>query len=142
MLHRDIKPSNLLLASPSGPAYLADFGIAWHAEDPESESAAAKITDVGTTCYRAPELLFGHGGYGEGVDMWAAGCVVAEAEKAGKSLFDAGDLGSELALIKSIFTTMGTPDEDTWPVSGVVPCGMIPCCCRRLIAVVGAQDLP
>ena len=130
MLHRDVKPSNLLLLSPEGPAYLADFGIAWraahahaHAErqpsNGDSEPPGNKITDVGTSCYRAPELLFGWGGYGEGVDLWAAGCVVAEVERGGKELFDAGDAGSELALIKSIFEGLGTPDDEgrRWPVS-------------------------
>jgi hypothetical protein len=33
-----------------------------------------------------------------------------------RTLFDSGDLGSELALIKSIFETCGTPDVDVWPV--------------------------
>ena len=117
ILHRDIKPSNLLLASPSGPAYLADFGIAWRAGDPDSEPSENKITDVGTTSYRPLELLFGVSGYDATLDLWAAGCVVAEALRGGQSLFDAGELGSELALIKSIFETLGTPDENTWPVS-------------------------
>ena len=116
ILHRDVKPSNILLASLDGPSYLADFGIAWHADDPDSEPGDDKITDVGTTCYRAPELLFGHKGYTEAIDLWAAGCVVAEAIQGGKSLFDAGDLGSDLALIRSIFTTLGTPDDEMWPV--------------------------
>ena len=37
------------------------------------------------------------------------------------TLFDAGELGSELALVKSIFETFGTPDEDTWPESKDLP---------------------
>ena len=100
-----------------GPAYLADFGIAWSTVDPESEAADAKITDVGTTCYRPPELLFGDRAYGTSLDMWAAGCVVAEmARNQHYQLFDAGPLGSELGLIKSIFTSLGTPNERIWPV--------------------------
>ena len=115
IIHRDIKPSNILLASPAGPAYLADFGIAWHGDDQDSEPANEKITDVGTTCYRPPELLFGNTSYGKSLDLWAAGCVVAEALQ-GSSLFEAGDLGSELALLRSIFQTLGTPNDDLWPV--------------------------
>jgi cyclin-dependent kinase len=118
VVHRDIKPSNLLLKTLDGPAYLADFGIAWHKGDPDSEPWDEKITDVGTTCYRPPELMFGNKSYGEKLDIWAAGCVVAEAFH-GKSLFDAGELGSDLALIRSIFMTLGTPDDETWPVSQV-----------------------
>ncbi|KAL9122992.1 MAG: hypothetical protein Q9187_000450 [Circinaria calcarea] len=116
VIHRDVKPSNILLASLSGPAYLADFGIAWMDGDAASEPTDAKITDVGTTSYRPPELLFGHTGYGCSLDLWAAGCVVAEAVTDGRrALFDAGPLGSELALIQSIFKTLGTPTDETWP---------------------------
>lgn len=118
ILHRDIKPSNILLAAPNGPAYIADFGIAWSSSDQEAEPANEKILDVGTTCYRPPELLFGGSSYGTELDMWAAGCVVAQVLCLGsETLFDAGDLGSELALIKSIFETLGTPNLETWPVS-------------------------
>ncbi|KAL9606618.1 MAG: hypothetical protein Q9179_000204 [Wetmoreana sp. 5 TL-2023] len=117
IIHRDIKPSNILLASPDGPAYIADFGIAWMGGDKGSEPADQKITDVGTTAYRPPELLFGHKGYGSALDLWAAGCVVAEvvAGPPHQSLFDSGPLGSDLALIQSIFKTLGTPTDETWP---------------------------
>lgn len=123
MIHRDVKPSNILLCNPDGPTYLSDFGIAWSPHDQASEPSNNKITDVGTACYRPPELLFGWGGYGCELDLWAAGCVVAEAaslmrsENSGETLFDAGDVGSELALIQSIFQKMGTPDVHVWPVS-------------------------
>lgn len=122
MIHRDIKPSNIMLKSMDGPVYLIDFGIAWSPEDKDSESADSKITDVGTTCYRPPELLFGHQSYDSSLDMWAAGCVIAEVVKTGHvPLFDAGSLGSELALIKSIFTTLGTPNDETWPSASTYP---------------------
>ena len=117
IIHRDIKPSNILLASLSGPAYLSDLGIAWSPSDSASEPLGEKILDVGTTSYRPPELLFGNQKYGAKLDMWAAGCTAAQVvclEE--KTLFDSGDLGSELALIKSVFETLGTPDLDVWPV--------------------------
>ncbi|KAL6235975.1 hypothetical protein BDW75DRAFT_126474 [Aspergillus navahoensis] len=122
LIHRDIKPSNILVDSPSGPAYLADFGIAWREGSVGAEPADKKITDVGTTCYRAPEVLFGLKRYGTALDLWAAGCVVAEAIAVGhKQLFDAGPVGSDLSLIQSIFTTLGTPDERTWPETEKLP---------------------
>lgn len=37
------------------------------------------------------------------------------------TLFEAGGLGSELALVKSIFETLGTPDEEIWPECGRFP---------------------
>lgn len=123
IIHRDIKPSNILLASPSGPAYLADFGISWMPGDEGSEPVHNKITDVGTTSYRPPELLFGNAAYDESLDMWAAGCVVAEAVTfKDSSLFDSGPLGSELALIQSIFKTLGTPTSSVWPVCLLSQC--------------------
>ena len=80
--------------------------------------------DVGTTSYRPPELLFGKQWYDSSLDMWAAGCVAAQVVSLGsQTLFDSGDLGSDLALIKSIFSTLGTPDLKIWPVSlsGLAP---------------------
>ncbi|KAK5944636.1 mitogen-activated protein kinase [Knufia obscura] len=122
IIHRDIKPSNILLKSMDGPAYLIDFGISWAEGDPDSEDPAKKMTDVGTTAYRPPEILFGHRAYDSSLDMWAAGCVVAEmVTKDHSQLFDAGDLGSELALIKSIFSTLGTPTDDDWPSAKKYP---------------------
>jgi cyclin-dependent kinase len=122
IIHRDIKPSNILLSTPSGPAYLADLGIAWSPHDGASEPADEKILDVGTTCYRPPELLFGHTSYGLKLDMWAAGCVAAQIVCLNEdTLFDAGDLGSELALIRSIFQTIGTPNLEIWPEAENMP---------------------
>lgn len=118
IIHRDVKPSNILLASPTGPAYLSDFGIAWSPTDDASEPASDKHHEVGTTSYRPPELLFGDHAYSTTLDLWAAGCVAAQVLCLGaRTLFDAGDLGSELALIRSIFQTLGTPNVQTWPVS-------------------------
>lgn len=118
VIHRDIKPSNILLKSLTGGVVIADFGIAWKEGDPNSEKADCKITDIGTTCYRAPELLFGYKKYGVSVDMWAAGCVFAEiVDSRNRPLFEAGDLGSELRLLSDMFQKLGTPTVDTWPVS-------------------------
>ncbi|TKA23119.1 hypothetical protein B0A50_07149 [Salinomyces thailandicus] len=122
IIHRDIKPSNVLLSTPTGPAYITDFGIAWSPTDPSSEPTDQKILDVGTTCYRPPELLFGHQAYDTKLDIWAAGCVASQVVcLKGDTLFDAGDLGSELALIKSIFETLGTPDAEIWPEAQSFP---------------------
>ncbi|EKV06273.1 Cell division protein kinase, putative [Penicillium digitatum] len=122
IIHRDIKPSNVLLDSPNGPAYLADFGVSWKEGDAGSEPPTQKITDVGTTCYRPPEILFGFKEYGTSLDMWAAGCLVAEAIAVGhRQLFDSGPVGSDLSLIFSIFKLLGTPDEQRWPEVQVLP---------------------
>ena len=117
IIHRDIKPSNILMHDINGPAVLADFGISWKEGVASSEGPSEKILDIGSTCYRPPELLFGNRSYNESVDIWAAGCVAAQTTSLGqRTLFDSGDLGSDLSLVKSIFETLGTPDLTTWPV--------------------------
>ncbi|KAF2625044.1 Mo25-domain-containing protein [Macroventuria anomochaeta] len=122
IIHRDIKPSNILLKSLDGPAYLADFGIAWAPDTPSSEAPDAKITDVGTTCYRPPELLFGNKAYDCSLDLWAAGCTVAEIlDPDHTTLFDSGELGSDLALLQSIFKKLGTPTLTRWPEAAKFP---------------------
>lgn len=115
-----MKPQAILLESPDGPAYLSDFGTAWHPElSAATEPASAKILDIGTGPYRAPEVLFGDKSYGPPVDMWAAGCMLAECvRRPPKPLFESRAVhedGNQLGLILSIFKTIGTPTRETWP---------------------------
>jgi cyclin-dependent kinase len=120
IIHRDVKPSNLLLASASGPAFLADFGTAWHPTfSIPNETVDYKVLEVGTGCYRAPEALFGDRSYGTSLDIWAAGTMLAECLRAPpKPLFESRDSsedGNQLGLILSIFKTLGTPTKESWP---------------------------
>ncbi|KAI1843909.1 hypothetical protein JX265_003805 [Neoarthrinium moseri] len=120
IIHRDVKPSALLLASPNGPAYLSDFGTAWHPElSATSEPPTDKVLDIGTGPYRAPEVLFGDKCYGSAVDMWGAGTMLAECcRDPPLPLFESRPVhedGNQLGLILSIFKTMGTPTRKTWP---------------------------
>jgi cyclin-dependent kinase len=119
IIHRDVKPSNLLLSSPTGPACISDFGTAWHPTLSGDEPAHHKVLEVGTTCYRAPETLFGNRSYDTKLDMWAAGVMFVECiRKPPKALFESRDTsedGNQLGLILSIFKTIGTPTKKTWP---------------------------
>ncbi|KAG9228496.1 serine/threonine-protein kinase csk1 [Amylocarpus encephaloides] len=120
IIHRDVKPSNVLLSSPTGPAYLADFGTSWHPTfSLNDEPADYKVIEVGTTCYRAPETLFGNRSYNASLDMWATGTMLAEClRKPPKPLFESRDTsedGNQLGLILSIFKRLGTPTIETWP---------------------------
>jgi serine/threonine protein kinase len=120
IIHRDIKPSALLLESPNGPAYLSDFGTAWHPEmSAMSEPIDQKILDIGTGAYRAPEVLFGDKSYGTAVDMWGAGVMLAECSRGRpRTLFESRPVhedGNQLGLILSMFKTLGSPTRDSWP---------------------------
>jgi cyclin-dependent kinase len=119
IIHRDVKPSNILLASATGPAYLSDFGTAWHPNLSTDEPGDHKCLEVGTTCYRAPETLFGNRSYDTKLDMWAAGAILVECiRQPPKALFESratSEDGNQLGLILSIFKTLGTPTKTTWP---------------------------
>lgn len=74
ILHRDIKGSNLLI-DRSGMLKIADFGLA-NLYNPEKKKPLT--SRVVTLWYRAPELLLGATDYGPGIDLWSAGCLMAE----------------------------------------------------------------
>ncbi|MEM7163844.1 MAG: tetratricopeptide repeat protein [Planctomycetota bacterium] len=78
VIHRDLKPGNVMLAS-DGTAKILDFGIATArgqaAEDLGLDDANPSM--AGTPGYMSPEQLSG-GPLGEGVDIWAFGCVLFE----------------------------------------------------------------
>ncbi|CAG9973931.1 unnamed protein product [Clonostachys byssicola] len=118
IIHRDIKPSAVLLSSPSGPAFLSDFGTAWHPDlSAAAEPPSAKVLDIGTGPYRAPEVLFADRAYGPPVDMWGVGVMLSEAIS-GAPIFESRpshEDGNQLGLILSIFKTLGTPTPETWP---------------------------
>ncbi|MDT7802997.1 MAG: serine/threonine protein kinase, bacterial [Actinomycetota bacterium] len=80
LVHRDVKPSNILL-TPSGFAYLVDFGIA------RSQEAATGLTGtgaaIGTLDYMAPERFTG-ARPDQRVDVYALACVLHQCLTATK----------------------------------------------------------
>ena len=77
IIHRDMKAANILITK-QGILKLADFGLA-RAISINKQNQPNRYTNRGVTLwYRPPELLLGERNYGPAVDMWGAGCIMAE----------------------------------------------------------------
>ncbi|KAK4366843.1 hypothetical protein RND71_014723 [Anisodus tanguticus] len=74
ILHRDIKGSNLLI-DKNGILKIADFGLANFYQTKTKRPLTSRVV---TLWYRAPELLLGSTDYSVGIDLWSAGCLLAE----------------------------------------------------------------
>ncbi|GIL63934.1 hypothetical protein Vafri_17934 [Volvox africanus] len=91
-------------------AKIADFGLA-RGYLPCDGLDGGPYTDwVVTLFYRAPELLLGLRQYGPGVDVWSAGCVMAEM-LTGAPLFSSS---CEIGLLFDMFRKLGTPTSEHW----------------------------
>ncbi|KAJ3337350.1 regulator of ime2 [Gonapodya sp. JEL0774] len=101
--HRDIKPQNLLLDAQSGVLKLCDFGSAKILVQGEPN-----VSYICSRYYRAPELIFGATNYGCTIDVWSAGCVMAEL-MLGQPLFP-GESGVDQLV--EIIKVLGTPTRD------------------------------
>lgn len=100
--HRDIKPENLLLDSHSMQLKLGDFGNA-----KTLESQRPNLSYVGSRLYRAPELFAKSDCYDFSIDIWSAGCVLAELLK-GTPLFQSNKMDLlQLDLMLNILGTEG-----------------------------------
>ncbi|XP_076172742.1 glycogen synthase kinase-3 beta isoform X5 [Ptiloglossa arizonensis] len=101
--HRDIKPQNLLLDPETGVLKLCDFGSAKHLVRGEPN-----VSYICSRYYRAPELIFGAIDYTTRIDVWSAGCVLAEL-LLGQPIFP-GDSGVDQLV--EIIKVLGTPTRD------------------------------
>lgn len=106
VLHRDLKPQNLLI-NHLGQLKLGDFGLARAFGIPVNTFS----NEVVTLWYRAPDVLLGSRTYNTSIDIWSAGCIMAEMFT-GRPLFP-GTTNED--QITRIFRIMGTPTERTWP---------------------------
>ncbi|KAF5811015.1 putative shaggy-related protein kinase NtK-1 CMGC-GSK family [Helianthus annuus] len=101
--HRDIKPQNLLVNPHTHQVKLCDFGSAKVLVKGEPN-----ISYICSRYYRAPELIFGATEYTTAIDVWSAGCVLAEL-LLGQPLFP-GESGVDQLV--EIIKVLGTPTRE------------------------------
>ncbi|ETW09700.1 CMGC/MAPK protein kinase, variant 1 [Aphanomyces invadans] len=103
IFHRDLKPSNILLTTQC-EVKICDLGLARSLE--EMAPIHENLTEyVVTRWYRAPEVLLDGSRYGASIDMWSAGCILAEM-LGRKPLFPGSSTVNQLG---KIFNVLGTP---------------------------------
>jgi hypothetical protein len=105
VIHRDVNPANLLV-NASCRLKIADFGLARPALRDANDGEGKLSAYVVTRWYRAPELLLCAPRYGVAVDLWAAGCVLAEL-LGRRALLPGRDTAHQLALVLGV---VGTPE--------------------------------
>jgi len=101
--HRDIKPQNLLIDPSTGILKLCDFGSA-----KQLVAGEPNVSYICSRYYRAPELIFGATHYTTSIDIWSAGCVMAEL-MLGQPLFP-GDSGIDQLV--EIIKVLGAPSRE------------------------------
>mmetsp|Transcript_41099 Transcript_41099/g.113254 ORF Transcript_41099/g.113254 Transcript_41099/m.113254 type:complete len:409 (-) Transcript_41099:192-1418(-) len=100
VIHRDIKPANLLIDPGTLVLKVCDFGSAKTraVDEPHQPYMCSRY-------YRAPELILSAVNYTEAVDIWSAGCVLAEM-LIGQPVFPGKDGVDQFGRIIEV---LGTP---------------------------------
>lgn len=108
VVHRDLKPGNILI-DRNCRLKICDFGLARScAKHSDADSQQLLTMYVTTRWYRAPELLCFNTAYGAPVDMWSAGCIIAELFLR-QPLFPGTDQLNQLEMVVKV---IGVPAED------------------------------
>jgi glycogen synthase kinase 3 beta len=103
--HRDLTPNNVLI-SATGEVKMADFGSA-----KVLDADHVSMSYICSRYYRAPELLMGATNYTTKIDIWSAGCILAEMLM-GKPIFAGVDTQDQFVKIVLV---LGTPSlSDLW----------------------------
>lgn len=107
VVHRDLKPSNLLLNADCA-LQICDFGLARLVSE-MSQNTDTRMTEyVSTRWYRAPEVILGDPKYGQAIDIFSCGCILAELIMR-RPIFPGRDYINQLNLIMNV---LGTPNEE------------------------------
>nr|AVK87131.1 mitogen-activated protein kinase p38 [Anadara broughtonii] len=99
IIHRDLKPSNIAV-NEDCELKILDFGLARHTED--------EMTGyVATRWYRAPEIVLNWMHYGQTVDIWSVGCIMAEM-LTNRPLFQGND---HIDQLNKVLSLVGNPNQ-------------------------------
>lgn len=112
VIHRDLKPANIMVDSWAN-LKITDFGLSISEDNiyyDIYDFCGYDTHQIQTLWYRAPEILLGIEKYSAAIDVWSAGCIVAE-------IFDMGFLfpgDCEIDQLYQIFRVKGTPYNEDW----------------------------
>jgi serine/threonine protein kinase len=86
-------------------------------EDMGDEESGAFTSCVGTRWFRAPELLYGSTNYGQEIDLWSLGCILAEL----LNLEPVFPGQSDIDQIGRIIGVLGNITEESFPGCSNLP---------------------
>ncbi|KAJ7177629.1 protein kinase gsk3 [Mycena filopes] len=101
--HGDVEPHHLLFNPATGIVKLCDFGSAKHV--PVRDSS---LSSIASRYYRALEVIINSTEYTTTIDIWSAGCVIAEL-MLGQPIFP-GE--SDVEQLMNITKILGEPSEE------------------------------
>ncbi|KAM6037364.1 mitogen-activated protein kinase 4-like isoform 2-T2 [Chlamydotis macqueenii] len=110
VLHRDLKPANIFISTEDLVLKIGDFGLARIVDQHYSHKGYLSEGLV-TKCYRSPRLLLSPNNYTKAIDMWAAGCILAEM-LTGRMLFAGGHELEQMQLILETIPVIHEEDKE------------------------------
>ncbi|CAM5144211.1 unnamed protein product [Natator depressus] len=110
ILHRDLKPANIFISTEDLVLKIGDFGLARIVDQHYSHKGYLSEGLV-TKWYRSPRLLLSPNAYTKAIDMWAAGCILAEM-LTGKMLFAGNHELEQMQLILETIPVVHEEDKE------------------------------
>ncbi|KFO34398.1 Mitogen-activated protein kinase 4 [Fukomys damarensis] len=110
VLHRDLKPANIFISTEDLVLKIGDFGLARIVDQHYSHKGYLSEGLV-TKWYRSPRLLLSPNNYTKAIDMWAAGCILAEM-LTGRMLFAGAHELEQMQLILETIPVIREEDKN------------------------------
>uniref|UniRef100_UPI0037E92BD0 mitogen-activated protein kinase 4 isoform X2 n=1 Tax=Semicossyphus pulcher TaxID=241346 RepID=UPI0037E92BD0 len=117
VLHRDLKPANIFVNTDQLLLKIGDFGLA-RIVDPHYSHKGYLSEGLVTKWYCSPRLLLSPNNYTKAIDMWAAGCILAEM-LTGRMLFAGAHELEQMQLILNTVPVLR--EEDRQDLLQVMP---------------------